>query len=209
LIDTGLYSCPAFETQGALIRRREIRTFLLLYLYTMNFTLRHATVDNAALIADISRQTFYDTFAKHNTEADMKKFLDEQFTKGKLMLEVGAPENTFLLAYDGDEVAGYLKLRQGRKPAGLNTTPALEIARLYVTTSYIGKGAGRLLMQAALDIATERKKEAVWLGVWEHNQRAIDFYTAWGFEKFGECDFLLGDDLQHDWLMRRKMTDDG
>jgi ribosomal protein S18 acetylase RimI-like enzyme len=175
----------------------------------MNFTLRHATKDDAVLIADISRQTFYDTFAEHNTEADMTKFMDEQFTKGRLMLEVGALGNTFLLAYDGTEVAGYLKLREGRKPAGLNGAPALEIARLYVTKPYIGKGAGRLLMQAALDTAKEMGKEVVWLGVWEHNQRAIDFYSAWGFEKFGECDFLLGDDLQHDWLMRKKMTDGG
>jgi ribosomal protein S18 acetylase RimI-like enzyme len=65
----------------------------------------------------------------------------------------------------------------------------------------IGKGVGKILMQSCLDVAKEKSKEVVWLGVWEKNQRAIDFYTKWGFEKFGETSFLLGTDVQCDWLM--------
>ena len=177
-----------------------------MYLRTMSLTLRRATKDDAALIADISRQTFYDTFAADNTEEDMAKFLNEQFTKGRLMLEVGAPENLFLLAYCDDEIAGYVKLREGKKLAALNGMASLEIARIYVLKDFLRKGVGKLLMQASLDIAKERGKEVVWLGVWEHNQRAIAFYTAWGFEKFGEVDFLLGDDLQRDWLMKKEIS---
>lgn len=173
----------------------------------MEFTLRYATKEDAALVADISQQTFYDTFAADNTEADMKKFLEEQFTKGRLMLEVGAPENLFLLAYCGGEVAGYLKLREGKKLTALNGLSTMEIARLYVTKNYIGRGVGRLLMEAALHIAREKSKDAVWLGVWERNQRAIDFYTGWGFQKFDECDFLLGNDLQRDWLMKKSLAE--
>ena len=45
----------------------------------------------------------------------------------------------------------------------------------------------------------------VWLGVWKQNKKAIDFYTKWGFRIFGECDFVLGNDLQKDWLMRKKI----
>lgn len=80
----------------------------------MIFSLRYATKDDAALIADVSRQTFYDTFAADNTKADMDKFLKEQFTKGRLMMEVGARENIFLLAYSNDAVAGYVKMREGK-----------------------------------------------------------------------------------------------
>jgi ribosomal protein S18 acetylase RimI-like enzyme len=41
--------------------------------------------------------------------------------------------------------------------------------------------------------------------VWEKNERAIRFYTAWGFEKVGEHDFTLGKDVQHDWIMEKRM----
>jgi ribosomal protein S18 acetylase RimI-like enzyme len=171
----------------------------------MNVTLRTATKEDAELIADISRQTFYDTFAADNSAEDMQKFLSEQFTKGRLMLEVGAPENSFVLAYCNDKVAGYAKLRDAKVPVALKNVPSLEIARLYVLQEFLGKGIGALLMKACLDAASEKQKGAVWLGVWEKNLRAIAFYNRWGFQKFGEWDFLLGNDLQRDWLMKKEI----
>lgn len=171
----------------------------------MTLVIREATVADAKLIADISHKTFYDTFAAYNSKEDMDKFLNQQFTKGKLILEVGAKGNIFLLAYDKDVVAGYVKLRDERIPPGMGNVTALEVARLYAMRNQIGKGIGSLLMQSSVDIARQKNKEWLWLGVWEKNQRAIDFYTKWGFEKFDETDFLLGDDLQRDWLMKKKV----
>ena len=171
----------------------------------MNLSIRHATIKDAELIADISRQTFYETFAERNTKEDMDLFLRMQFTKGRLMMEVGAPENIFLLCYADEQVAGYVKLRRSRHPKLLNSNNAMEIARLYAMTEMIGKGVGKLLMQSSIDIARQEKKDTAWLGVWKENQHAIRFYTKWGFEIFGECDFLLGNDLQKDWLMKKKL----
>lgn len=170
----------------------------------MSIVIREATMQDARLIADISHQTFYDTFAAANSKADMDKFLNEQFTKGRLMLEVGAKQNIFLLAYEDNNIAGYVKLRDERVPLSLGSLSAIEVARLYAMANKIGKGIGSVLMQCCIDIASQKNKEWLWLGVWEKNQRAIDFYTRWGFEKFDETDFLLGDDLQKDWLMKRK-----
>jgi diamine N-acetyltransferase len=174
----------------------------------MSLSIRYATKEDAALIADISRQTFYETFAADNTKDDMDKFLNQQFTKGRLMLEVGSAENTFLLAYKDNEVAGYVKLREANVPKSLNNSNALEIARIYSMVGMIGKGVGKLLMQSSIDIAKEKRKEVLWLGVWEKNQRAIDFYTKWGFEKFDETNFLLGNDMQKDWLMKKYLQND-
>lgn len=171
----------------------------------MEIRLRYATKEDAALIADISHETFYETFIAQNRPEDMEKFLREQFTKGRLMLEVGAAENTFLLAYHKEELAGYVKLRDGKVPLALPGLRALELARLYARSGFIGTGVGKTLMQASIDMAIEKDKEALWLGVWEKNLRAIEFYTRWGFEKFDETDFLLGDDVQRDWLMVKKL----
>lgn len=168
----------------------------------MDIVIREATTADAALIADLSRQTFYETFAAQNTPADMEQFLREQFTRAALMAEVGAPGNTFLLAYSNQEPAGYARLRENGADAAKNS---LEIARLYATTAMIGKGVGKALMQACIEIARARGKGAVWLGVWEKNERAIRFYTAWGFEKVGEHAFVLGRDVQQDWIMEKKL----
>jgi diamine N-acetyltransferase len=171
----------------------------------MNLTIRYATENDAALIADISRQTFYETFAPLNTKVDMDIFMNVQFTRGRLMLEVGQPENIFLLAYKDEEISGYVKLRDTKLPKGLDSKNAMEIARLYAMPAMIGKGVGKVLMQKSIDIALEKKKDTIWLGVWKENKKAIDFYTKWGFAIFGECDFILGNDLQKDWLMKKKL----
>lgn len=171
----------------------------------MDLSLRQATKEDALLIADLSHQTFVDTFGNDNTEPNMDKFLSQQFSKGRLLLEVGSPELQFFLAYSGAIPAGYVKLREKDQPESLGKKESLEIARLYAVKHMIGKGVGRLLMQKSLQVAAEKGKEVVWLGVWERNKRAIDFYRTWGFEKFDEQDFVLGDDVQRDWLMKKDL----
>ena len=166
---------------------------------------RIATVSDAELIADISRETFYESFAAQNTKSDMDKFMTEQFTKEKLMAEVGEPGRYFLLALENDTIAGYAKLKDGTDQA-LQSDNAIELSRIYALTSFIGSGIGKVLMNASIEQAGILKKEYIWLGVWEHNQRAIDFYTKFGFSKFSEHDFVLGNDVQRDWLMKLRIT---
>jgi ribosomal protein S18 acetylase RimI-like enzyme len=168
-----------------------------------NITIHTASKELAVLIADLSRQTFYETFAKYNSKANLDKFMNEQFTKKALMDEVGAPNNIFLLAYHNSKVAGYARLREYNIHPGIGTIHALEIARLYAVSSMIGKGVGSALMKKSIEIAKEKNKKCVWLGVWQQNHRAISFYFRWGFEIFATHDFLLGDDVQKDWLMKK------
>ena len=160
----------------------------------------------AAIIADLSRRTFYDTFAPHNTPENMDLFLDTQFTRKQLIDQVGAPGNTFLLARLGDEPVGYARLFEGADlPPAIAGTKAIEVARIYADQHVIGKGIGKALMQACIDLAREKDKEWIWLGVWEHNQRAIAFYEKMGFAIFDRHIFLLGRDVHYDWCMRRKL----
>ena len=168
-------------------------------------TMRFATVEDAELIADMSRKTFYDSFVAFNTKENMDKFLNEQFTKDALMKEVSTENNIFLLAYMDNVPVGYVRLRENNIPPTLGANRAIEIARIYAIRDSIGKGVGSALMKQCMEIARAKNYHTVWLGVWEHNQRAIDFYTRWGFKKFAEHDFVLGDDVQKDWLMEKQI----
>lgn len=183
-----------------------------LYLYRMTeprkpaVTVREATSEDAALIAELSRATFYETFASFNTKENMDLFMNNQFTTEKLVAEVGAPGNTFLLAFCEEEPVGYVRLCESENPPSLGASRALEIVRIYATASSIGKGVGSAMMDACIRIAQERGKEIIWLGVWEHNPRAIAFYERWGFHKFDTHVFLLGTDPQTDWLMKKELS---
>jgi ribosomal protein S18 acetylase RimI-like enzyme len=168
-----------------------------------DISIRLATSKDAETIADLSRQTFYETFAAQNTTSDMEKFLNEQFTREKLIAEVNEPWLIFFLAFMDNKAVGYVKLRDGAVPSELVGQSCIEIARIYSVQHQIGKGIGGKLMQACHDVAEQREKQILWLAVWKENQRAIDFYERWGFEIFGEQDFVLGDDVQRDWLMKK------
>lgn len=166
---------------------------------------RPASKEDALLIAELSRKTFYETFSHQNTKEDMNKFMNEQFSTDKLMSEVASNKYLFFIAYADGQPAGYLKLDGNNHPEELGKGPSIEICRIYADSSFIGKGVGKALMQKAIEVAAEKECSVLWLGVWEKNQVAIDFYIKWGFEKFGSHVFQLGNDPQTDWLMKKVM----
>lgn len=167
--------------------------------------IRQANETDAALIASLSRETFYDTFAEHNTPEDMELFMEQQFSTPELMNEVVDSSNLFFLAFHEDEPAGYIKLKPSGHTDLIDTGKAIEISRVYARKSMIGKGVGKAMMMYAVQYASINHYKTIWLGVWEHNKRAIDFYRSFGFQKFSEHDFILGKDVQRDWLMRKEV----
>jgi diamine N-acetyltransferase len=167
--------------------------------------IRLASKTDAILVATLSRETFYDAFAKDNTKENMELFMTESFTQEALEKEVEDGDGIFLLAYIKDRPAGYARLREENRENIMADVKAIEIARIYATQDSIGKGVGAALMQQCIQIAKEQKKEWIWLGVWSENQRAIAFYEKNGFYKFGEHTFMLGTDAQTDWLMKKQL----
>jgi len=159
----------------------------------------------ADLLADISRSTFSETFAPANTREDMAIFMEQQFTSEQLKAEMGKPGYLHLLASYNGAPAGYLFLKQHSHQL-LQETLALEISRIYCLQAFQGKGVGKAMMDYALQYAKENGLPTVWLGVWKENAKALAFYTSFGFRIFGETDFILGNDLQKDWLMSRDIV---
>jgi ribosomal protein S18 acetylase RimI-like enzyme len=166
----------------------------------MSIVIRTATVADAALIADLSRETFLDAFAALNNKDDVDKYMSEQFSVPQLMQQVGVEGHIFLLAVSGTETVGYIFLKDGSGHDAPDSN-AIEISRLYVRNAYIGTGIGKILMDAAISTAKRLGRHTLWLGTWERNHRGIKFYQSFGFSKFGEHDFILGNDVQRDWLM--------
>lgn len=168
----------------------------------MSVKIEPALLSDASEIAEFSRRSFRESFADQNSAENMEKFM-LRFSSEVLAAEVSHEANTFFVARLENEIIGYIKLTVAEKPAELAGLNNIEIARIYVDQKTIGKGIGRKLMQAGLDFARTSGFEVVWLGVWEFNFAAHKFYEKWGFERFGEHVFMLGDDPQTDWLLKR------
>lgn len=168
-------------------------------------SIQQANPADSSLIARLSRQTFLETFAAQNTPENVEIFLSKQFSVIMLEEEVLDMTNIFFLAYKGDQPVGYAKMREGKKLEALGGVPAIEIARIYAVKEAIGTGVGKALMLQCIQTAKNLEKKILWLGVWERNFPGILFYERWGFEKFGTHIFMLGDDPQTDWLMKKEL----
>ncbi|MNP85615.1 Protease synthase and sporulation negative regulatory protein PAI 1 [compost metagenome] len=58
-------------------------------------------------------------------------------------------------------------------------------------------------MSKALELASRENKTKIWLGVWEKNENAKEFYGKQGFVRTGAHPFFMGDDEQTDYIMTK------
>src|SRR5258708_21975041 len=166
-------------------------------------SIRHADTSDAARLASLARETFADTFGRDNTAADMALYTAQAFGEDIQRAELTDSRVTVLIAEQNGEAVGYAMLREAPAPDCVGARDAIEVARLYSVRRLIGSGVGAALMQRCLTEAELRGKDVVWLGVWEHNARAIAFYRRWGFADAGTQPFVLGPDRQTDGVMFR------
>ena len=154
----------------------------------------------------IGRETFYETFSESNTEENMRNYLETGFSIDKITTELNDENAEFYFAKIENNVIGYLKLNFGASQTELKSDKAIEIERIYVLKEYHGQKVGQILYDKAIEIAKKKNAEFIWLGVWEENPRAINFYKKNGFVEFDKHIFKLGDDEQTDIMMKLKLT---
>ena len=164
--------------------------------------IRKINIDDLEALRNLSIQTFKETFEEVNTEEDMQKYLLENLSIEKLNSELENPNSEFYFAENNDEILGYLKLNFKDAQTEKLEENHFEIERIYVLKAFLGQKIGQILFNKAIEIGREKNLEYVWLGVWEENHRAIRFYGKNGFEIFGKHDFVLGEDVQTDLLMK-------
>ncbi len=165
------------------------------------------TEDVPALSALLSR-AFRSTFGSDNTPNDMEQYVERSFSPAQIRSELEDPSCTFMLAFAGssdNEPIGCAKLKSGSADPAIKGSNPLELERLYVDRGVLGKGVGAALMRACLEEAAARGHRTLWLGVWQHNPSAIEFYQRWGFTRIGTHEFLLGSDRQIDIVMERSL----
>jgi diamine N-acetyltransferase len=168
-----------------------------------NINILKVTINDLQQLQEIGRKTFYETFSGSNTEENMRAYLDEGFSDSKLISELNETDSEFYFAKLGEIVIGYLKLNSGLAQTELKEEKSVEIERIYVLKEYHGKNVGQLLCEKAIQIAKRKNVLYVWLGVWEENPRAINFYKKNDFIEFDKHIFKLGNDKQIDVLMKR------
>ncbi len=164
-------------------------------------SIRKATPADAAALAGIAEATFRATFAPANTSANLELHCRRSYGTALQFAEIADPGMVTLLTEISGQLVGFAQVRWADAPGCVATAHPGEIHRLYVREGWHGKGIAHRLMNACVAELGRRGCDAVWLGVWEHNPRAIAFYTKCGFVAVGDHVFQLGEDPQRDVVM--------
>ena len=164
------------------------------------------TLNQLPDLQSISRETFTATFGAENAAEDLANYLEEAYNTDRLTSELENPDSFFYFIYQDGEVAGYLKLNIDGAQTEKAAPDSLEIERIYIRQSFKRLGLGTQLINHALTVAQQFHKTNVWLGVWEHNTAALNFYKNLGFSQVGDHIFQLGSDAQRDLIMQKTLT---
>lgn len=169
-------------------------------------TVRRATLADRPALTALAARTFERTFAATNTRADMDAYLAAHFGAAQQQAELADPHVATLLVDLDGTLAGYAQLREGPAEPCVSGARPIELVRFYLDEDWQGRGLAPALMAAVHDEARGRGAETLWLGVWEHNQRALRFYTRQGFVDVGSHVFMVGADRQIDRIMARPVA---
>src|SRR6516162_1840602 len=163
---------------------------------------RLATPRDAGLLAELAARLFEQSFGDANDPDDMRSYLANAFSVEKQREELDDTERVVWIAENpAGTPIGYAMLRREGVGPGVDARRPAEIQRIYADRDWHGRGVGPALMNVCVAQAREWECDVIWLGVWEENPRAIAFYEKAGFRKVGRQTFLLGHDVQYDFVM--------
>jgi len=170
--------------------------------------IRRGAIEDVALLQNIGKTTFQDTFGNTCTKEDMKEVLELFFNTAQCEKELTDPEDHFYFWEDDEssEVRGYVRINAKHDCPVDELKPfrSIELVRLYVVKEFHGTGVASDLMNFAIDFAKIKGYQRMYLSVWEYNFRARGFYHKYGFSNSGiKNDFPLGSTPQTDlWFTR-------
>lgn len=171
----------------------------------MVINIKKCTLEDSRELQEISHETFDETFKHQNSPENMNAYLERAFNLIQLKKELSNPSSQFFFVYFNNEVAGYLKVNTDNAQSEEIGDESLEIERIYIRNKFQKHGLGKCLLNKAMEIAMECKKNKIWLGVWERNENAIAFYRKKGFIQTGAHSFYMGDEEQVDFIMTKAL----
>ena len=168
--------------------------------------IRTAIVKDNEMLASLGRKAFFEAFGAYSDPADMQAYLNLAFNPDTIELQLSDPEVTYVVALFNDEPVGYAKLKRNSSVPELKGLKVIQLERIYALRDFIGKKVGKTLMQECVNISIKEGFVRLWLSVWQKNEVAIRFYEKWGFETIGFKQFVIGKEVNDDFVMALKLA---
>jgi ribosomal protein S18 acetylase RimI-like enzyme len=158
--------------------------------------IRRAQLHELPILESLARQIWPSTYAHIISQAQIDFMLNWMYSFAALKTQFEAEHEFFILQAAGLD-SGFMALESVK----LGELSELKINKLYVLPSLQGKGAGRALINKAIERAKANQASSIFLQVNKANE-AKNFYLKLGFEIREEAVFDIGHGfIMDDYIM--------
>ncbi|MFA9274244.1 MAG: N-acetyltransferase family protein [Candidatus Aquirickettsiella gammari] len=175
------------------------------YAASSSLHFRRAIRADAAALAALAEQTFIDTYAAQNDPEQIRVHCTQNFGLEQQSAEIANPDYAVILAYLDQDLVGFAQVVKKSAPESIDAKNAVALYRYYVQQAWHGKGIAQPLLAEAEKAARNFGADYLWLGMWEHNARALAYYQKVGFQHVGWMDYQFGDIVERDYVLLKRL----
>ncbi|MBM0105465.1 GNAT family N-acetyltransferase [Steroidobacter sp. S1-65] len=167
-------------------------------------TIRRATVDDAAVLAELGATTFTETFGHLYPPEDLQDFLGKSHSTDSWRRSLSDPNKAVWLAvHPSSRHIGFIVVGACKLPVEQLEPTAGEVQQLYVLAEFHNLRLGARLMAAGFEWLESQGRTPLYIGVWSENYGAQRFYQRYGFSKVGEYGFPVGKTVDREFILKR------
>ncbi len=173
-----------------------------------NIKIRPATLEDRAFIRSVSERTWPSTYGHIITQEQIDFMLDWMYSDDSLAEQFSKGHQFYIANLNGSDI-GFCSVSEEAKDAAEIDTESnckqlkqFKLNKLYVLPAAHGTGAGKALLNKAIEQASSEGGSSLFLQVNKHNT-AYTFYLKNGFIKEQEYKFDIGNGFyMDDYVMR-------
>jgi GNAT superfamily N-acetyltransferase len=166
--------------------------------------IRKATPNDIYNLAVLKQQVWIATYAEEGIRTELSKYVLSEFTIENIRKTIQDTSRVMLIAETGSHLVGCIEIALNEKSPVKLEVDYPEIAVLYVLERFKGKGAGKMLLEKAIQNIKNLGHNAVWLTVYYKNHKALEFYLRNGFKSIGSTYFVMdGNRYKNDVMLKQ------
>lgn len=158
----------------------------------MELTIRPAEATDLNVLAVLGTTTCFEAYFELDPTRDLADYCARVYSPENVKFEFDDVNSTYLIAECDGRSGAFAKLRENNAAECLGDANVIELQRIYVLAQLKGLGVGHALHSKCVKIAHERGFEKLWLGVWDKNVAAQQFYERIGMKRVGTTNFNDG-----------------
>jgi ribosomal protein S18 acetylase RimI-like enzyme len=129
-----------------------------------------------------------------------------EFTIENIRKTIQDTSRVMLIAETGSHLVGCIEIALNEKSPVKLEVDCPEIAVLYVLERFKGKGAGKMLLEKAIQNIKNLGHNAVWLTVYHKNLSALEFYRKNQFRTVGSTNFVMDGNKYENFVMIKQFS---